>query len=368
MSLRWRVERRLEAGLGATIAIPVLAVAVGLAIGGLVIQLGGTSAISAYGTMWGSSFGSMSSVQATLMQATPLILTGLAVLLPLRMGLWNIGGEGQLTVGAIAATDIGLHVHLPAVLLLPAMFAGGAVAGGAWALLAAVPRALRNVNEIIVTLFLNYVAILLMQYLVNGPWADRSAIGFAYSRPIPSDAMLPALAPGLTIGILISLAVALMLGWVLNWTPTGVTIRLLGSGPGVSRYLRLPAARMIVAGLTVAGAIAGLAGVIQLTGVTLRLEPGISSNYGYTGILVAFLARSSVPGVLIGSVLYGALINGGFGLEGVGVSSDIATVVQALIVLFLLAGHNAVLYRLRRDDILAGQPGTATPVVGAETR
>ena len=361
-----RLERRLEPSRTARLIMPVIAVLMGVVVGGVVIQAGGSDALEAYGVMFRSAFGSPDGWQSTLNQATPLILTGLAVALPARMGLWNIGGEGQLTVGAVAATGIGLFIPLPGVLLPLAMLLGAAAAGGAWALIAAVPRATRGVNEVITTLFLNYIAIQLMTYLVNGPWGDRSAIGFAYSRAIPDRAILPALTSTLTVGILISLAVAAVASWVSNRTPSGFTARLIGAGHQVSHYLRLPVTRLVISGFVAAGATAGLAGAIQVMGVTLRLEPGISSSYGYIGILVAFLAAGSIAGVVVAAILYGALIVGGLALQGSGVSSDISMVVQALIVLSLLGGQVAVGYGITFRTPTRGQEGRKAEVDQAE--
>jgi simple sugar transport system permease protein len=341
-----RLERRLEVPFAVRLLVSAGAIAAGILAGGLVVALGGGDAFGIYGSMFGAAFGSWEGWQGTLDQATPLILTGLAVALPARMGLWNIGGEGQLTIGAISATGIGLFAPLPGMLLPLAMVAGAMAAGAAWAAVAALPRAWFGLNEIIVTLFLNYIAIALMQYLVNGPWGDKSAIGFAYSEAMPTNSALPVLTGQLNIGILLALAVAALLGWGINRTPAGFSVRLISAGPRLAAYLNLDVKRLMVGGFCLAGAIAGLAGAIELMGVTGRLEPGISSNYGYSGILVAFLAGESIAGVVAGAVVYGALIMGGLALQGNGVSFDISTIVQALIVLFLLTGHTAQRYRI----------------------
>ena len=351
--MRWRFERPVQSGTPARIGLTLLAVVIGLLIGAAIIAAGGIDPLVAYSTMLASSFGSLQGIEETLAQATPLMLTGLAVALPVRMGLWNIGGEGQLTVGAICATGIALYVPVPDALLPLAMVGGAILAGAGWAFVAALPRARFGINEIIVSLFLNYIAVQLMSYLVNGPWGDRAAIGFAYTRAIPSAAQLPMLSPALSIGILMALSTAVLVAWMLEHTPGGLTIQLVGSGAQLSRYLRLPVRRLMVAGFSAGGAIAGLAGAIQIMGVTQRLEPGISSNYGYSGILVAFLAGNSVGGVVAGSVIYGALIVGGLALQGSGVSFNISIVIQALIVLSLLIGQVLARHRLTRGRVTA---------------
>src|SRR6266852_4649548 len=173
MSVSFHLERRLNAPLAMRIAVPVAAVALGLVAGGVILALGGHDPIDAYNSMWEGSLGSSDGLQATLIKACPLVLTGLAVATALRVGLWNIGGEGQLIVGAIAATGVGLYATgLPGALLLIAMILAGAAGGAVWAAIAAIPRALIGLNEIIVTLFMNYIAILFMDYLIFGPWGD----------------------------------------------------------------------------------------------------------------------------------------------------------------------------------------------------
>src|SRR5438094_24135 len=196
MAVSIHLERRLNPPLGMRIAVPVAAVVAGLVAGGVILALGGHDPIDAYNSMWEGSLGSSDGIEATLIKACPLVRTGLAVATALRIGLWNIGGEGQLIIGATAATGVGLYAtSLPGPLVLPAMIFAGCLAGAMWATIAAIPRALIGLNEIIVTLFLNYIAILLMDHLIFGPWADPKAFGFAYSRSLPDAAVLPVI-PG----------------------------------------------------------------------------------------------------------------------------------------------------------------------------
>ena len=338
-----RLERRLEPSLTARIAVPLAAIVAGLLAGAVVIEAGGNDALEAYGTMFTAAVGSASRLAG---DADP---GGAAD--PDRAGGRDPGADGAVEHrrrGPAHHRRFGGDRDRP--VRRPTGPAAAAGDGGwgrwprpaLWALIAAVPRALFGLNEIIVTLFLNYIAIQLMGYLVNGPWGDRSAIGFAFTPAIPARAELPALTGSLGIGVLIAVAVALAAAWIANRTPLGLTIRLAGAGTRLPEYLQLGVRRLIVAGLGASGAIAGLAGAIQVMGVTQRLEPGISSNYGYSGILVAFLAAGSVLGVVAGAVVYGALIVGGLALQGIGVPFDVSLVVQALIILFLLCGQAAL--------------------------
>lgn len=362
MGITMRLERRLAAPLATRIAVPVVAVACGLLAGGVVMALGGHDPISAYSDMWQGSLGSTEGLQSTLIKATPLVLTGLAVATALRVGLWNIGGEGQLIVGAIAATGVGLYATgLPGELLLIAMILAGAAGGAVWAAIAAIPRALIGLNEIIVTLFMNYIAILFMDYLIFGPWGDPKAFGFAYSRALPASATLPLIpGTGVHIGLLIAILAALGTWWLIERTPWGFSVRVSGGNPRTAEYLGLKIARRMVVVLAISGAIAGLAGAIELTGVTNRLQEGISVNYGYTGVLIAFLARGRLLGVVLAAFLFATLVVGSYALQTTGVAQPIATIIQALIIVFLLAGDAALAFRLRitRTAALA-EPATA---------
>src|SRR5216683_865957 len=297
MSVSIHLERRLNARLAMRIVVPVAAVAAGLVAGGVILALGGHDPIDTYNSMWEGSLGSSDGIQATLIKACPLVLTGLAV--------------------------------------------------ATWATIAAIPRALIGLNEIIVTLFLNYIAILLMDHLIFGPWADPKAFGFAYSRALPDAAMLPVI-PGsyVHIGIVIAVLVAITCWWLMERTPWGFSVRVAGGNARTAEYLGLHISRRMVIVLALSGAIAGLAGAIELTGVTNRLQDGISVNYGYSGVLIAFLARGRLLGVVVSALLFATLVVGSYALQTTGVAQPIATIIQALIIVFLLAGDAALAFRV----------------------
>jgi ABC-type uncharacterized transport system permease subunit len=362
VALSIRLERRMSAPLAMRIAVPVAAVTTGLIAGAVAMTLGGHDPIDAYTSMWEGSLGSSDGLQATLIKACPLVLTGLGGATARRGGRWYIGGGGPRSIGATAATGIGLYAaSLPGPVLLPVMMLAGSVAGGLWATIAAIPRALIGLNEIIVTLFLNYIAILAMEHMIFGPWADPKAFGFAYSRPLPDAAVLPVI-PGsyVHIGIVIALLVAVTAWWLMERTPWGFSVRVAGGNPRTAEYLGLRISRRMIIVLAISGAIAGLAGAIELTGVTNRLQDGISVNYGYTGVLIAFLARGRLLGVIVAAFLFATLVVGSYALQTTGVAQPIATTIQALIIVFLLAGDAAVAFRLRVTRPSGGlEPATA---------
>jgi simple sugar transport system permease protein len=328
--------------------VPVLAVVGGLLIGAVILLLGNHSVTGAYNAMWQASFGTTTGFYQTLVQATPLVLTGLAVTVALRMNIWNIGGEGQMAVGAIGATFVAFHLqHTSALPLLLLMFGGGMVAAAGWAAIAAIPRALTGLNEIITTLFLNYIGLLLMSGLINGPWKDPTVVGFAYSKSLPAAASLPLIGTsGVSIGLYIALGTALIVWWLLDRTPYGFSLRVAGGNVRAAQYLKIGVRRRIVLVLIFSGALAGIAGVIQLTTASGRLQEGLTNNYGYVGILVAFLARQRVVPTVIVAVLFAGLLNGGDALQSTGIPSSIAQIVQAIIIIFVLAGEAAGSYRL----------------------
>lgn len=360
-----RLERRSEAPLAARLVVPVAAIIGGLAVGALILLIGNHSVGSAYSAMWQASFGTSAGFDQTLVQATPLVLTGLAVTVALRMNIWNIGGEGQMALGAIGAAFVAFHLqHTAGLPLLLLMFGGGILGAALWALIAAIPRALVGLNEIITTLFLNYIGLLLLSALINGPWKDPAVIGFAYSKPLPSQSALPMIgSSSVSIGAYIALGVALVVWWFLDRTRYGFSLRIAGGNVRAAQYLRIGVRRRVILVLMLSGGLAGVAGVIQMATSSGRLQEGLTNNYGYVGILVAFLARQRVVPTVIVAVLFAGLLNGGDALQSTGIPSSIAQIVQAIIIIFVLAGEAAGAYRLRPRGRRPRKP-TLAPVAG----
>jgi general nucleoside transport system permease protein len=344
-----RLERRSETPLAAQLIVPVLAIVGGLLVGAVVLLLGSHSVGSAYNAMWQASFGTSAGFDQTLVQAAPLVLTGLAVTVALRLNIWNIGGEGQMALGAIGAAFIAFHFpHMSSLPLLVLMFVAGFVAASLWAAIAAIPRAMIGLNEIITTLFLNYIGLLLLSALINGPWKDPTVVGFAYSKPLPAQSALPLIGSSpVSIGAYIAVGAALVIWWLLDRTRFGFSLRIAGGNVRAAEYLRLGVRRRIVFVLMLSGGLAGIAGVFQLATQSGRLQEGLTNNYGYVGILVAFLARRRVVPTVIVALLFAGLLNGGDALQSTGIPSSIAQIVQAIIIIFVLAGEAAGAYRLR---------------------
>jgi len=360
-----RLERRTPPPWVAA-ATPVVSVLAALAVGGLMLAASGVNPFAAYATLFGDPFGSAFGWSETLVKATPLILTGLAVLLPARMKLWNIGAEGQLQCGAIAATWVAVFTPLGhSSLAIPALLLAGMVGGAVWCLVPAILRAALSVNETITTLLLNYVALLLVDFLIYGPWRDPGSRGFPLSPELPPAARLPVLVGGTRVhlGLLVALAAVLAVWFVLARTRWGLEIRVIGDNPDAARYVGISLTRNILLVMAVAGALAGLAGAGEVSAVSGRLQQGLSPGYGYTGIIVAWLARLNPAASVLVAVLLGALFLGGDGLQ-ISLNLPLAVVymLQGLIFFFVLGGEQLAGYRLRSAAPAArGVEGTERP-------
>jgi simple sugar transport system permease protein len=332
------------------VAIQAAAVAVGLVLSALVLTVIGQSPVNTLKTLLEGAFGSDFALVQTTLKAVPLALAGLAVALPLRMNLWNIGAEGQLYAGAIGATWVALTFgDWPAGALLPAMVIASIVAGAFWAALAAAPRAYLGVNEIITTLLLNFVAVLAVAYLVTGPWrsTEVSSLNLPVTNLFPDGALLPSVG-SLNAGVFFPLVIALVLIVLLARTRFGFEVRMIGASPETARAMGMPIARNILVVLLVGGAIAGIAGMIEVSTTFGRLRQGLSPGYGFMGIAIAALAGTSIAGTLVVAFLFAGFVVGGLALQTEGVPQAFVLLVQGIIIFCALAGTRLGSSPLRR--------------------
>ena len=321
------------------------AVALGVAILALGLHAAGYDAPAALAALWTGAFGSWYALtSATLVRATPLIIIGLGVALAFRGGAFNIGAEGQFYSGAIAATWIGLQVGtLPTPLAFGAVAAGASVAGALWVLLPVWLRLRFGVIEVISTLVLNFVAESLVSLMVQGPLQESQHI-YPQSDMIAASARLPVL-PGtrLHAGLLLALAGAVALWYVFRRTLWGFRLRAVGTAPRAAEVSgRVDAARMTAAALLASGAIAGLAGGVEVAGVSFALFQNLSPGYGFTAIAVALLARLDPLGVIATGVLFGALEAGAGAMQrDAGVPAVTVYVVEAVVILVVVLADAA---------------------------
>ncbi|MGI8497550.1 MAG: ABC transporter permease [Gemmatimonadaceae bacterium] len=308
----------------------------------IVLRLAGADAGRALAAMWSGSIGSWYALtSSTLVRATPLILAGLAVGVAFRAGVWNIGAEGQFLAGSAAAAWVALHwTILPHPMLLPAILVVGAGAGAGWAAIAALLRRRYGVIEVISTIMLNFVAVYGVGYLVRGPLQEPTRI-YPQSATLPDAARLPLLASGtrLHVGFLLALAVAVVTWWVFRATAAGFRVRVAGGNPRAA----VTAGRIDVPAVTfraflAGGALAGLAGAVQLTGVTYALYENISPGYGYTAIAVALLAGLHPLGIVLTGMLFGALDSGALAMQReASVPAVVVLVIEAVLILSVVA-------------------------------
>jgi ABC-type uncharacterized transport system permease subunit len=319
---------------GATVAIAVLSL--------LLLEAGGYDASLALAALWKGSLGSSYALtSATLVRAVPLILAGLAVALAFRAGVFNIGAEGQLLAGAAVSGVIGIELSgVLGVLVLPTELAAGAIAGASWAGVAAWLRSRFRVLEVISTIMLNFVALHTIGYLVRGPLQEPLRI-YPQSDALPDVARMPKLIDGTRLhwGLVAAIGAAVLLWWVLRHTAAGFRLRASGANPHAARIAGLiDVSRVTATAFLVSGALAGLAGAVELTGVTFALYENISPGYGYTAIAVALLARLNPLAVIATGFFFGALEAGAAAMQrDAGVPAALVSVVEAGIVLAVIA-------------------------------
>lgn len=357
-----RLEMRLERSKGLEYMIPVGSVLLALLVGGFILLGTGTNPIAAYSEMFREAFGTGYGLSETLVKATPLMLCGLGVMLTFKMLFWNIGAEGQLHMGAFAATWIVLTGwEGSAWAMIPTMMAVAMIAGAIWAFIPALLKIKLGVNEIITTLLMNYVAILWVDFLVYGPWKDPGTLNFPLTRQFPESAQLFRFGDSrVHLGIVFAVVAALILYFLQERSRWGYEISVMGENPKAAQYAGMNTGRNIVLVMLISGGLSGLAGMAEVTGIQLRLLHGISppsAPYGYTAIIVAWLARRNPWGVVLVSLLMGGLYVGGEALQiTMRLPVNIVLIIQALILFFVLGGDILARYRivLRRTEAAVG--------------
>lgn len=319
---------------------PVVALLAGLAILAAGLQLAGYDAIAALGALWSGAFGSWYAfTSATLVRSVPLIVIGLGIALSFRGGAFNIGAEGQFYAGAIAATWVGLHAGvLPPALAIPSVLLVGALAGMAWVVVPVVLKIRFGVLEVISTLLLNFVAESLVSLMVQGPLQESQHI-YPQSDPIADSAHLPLL-PGtrLHLGFVLALLGAVALWYLFTRTLWGFRLRAVGSGPRAAATSgRINVSGVTASALLLSGMIAGVAGGVEVSGVSYALYQNLSPGYGFTAIAVALLARLNPLGVIAAGILFGALEAGAGAMQrDAGVPAVAVYVVEAVVIVVVL--------------------------------
>lgn len=321
--------------------LPRPVVALGAYLGALllfsaVVAAKGGHPVAAWRAMISSTLLQGSSLQEVALRAVPISLAALAVAVPARAGLVNVGGEGQLILGAVAATGVGVAVgaHVPGPVSWVLMAACGAAAGAVWAGLAGALRAVLGANEAVTTLLLNFVANDVMLYLIYQPWKDPHGSGQPQSRPLAPSAQLPNLfGSQVSVSVLVAAALAAGTWWLLRRSHWGFALSVVGGNPEAARRAGLPVTRLLVESMLLGGALAGLGGMLNLAGLELRLRPDITLTFGYVAFLASWLGRHHPLRVVVAAVVFSAIAVSGNGLQlATGLDGATVDVLLALIV------------------------------------
>jgi len=329
------------------ILIPFLAILTAVVLGGIIIAVvRGNPFLAYYGLIQGS-FGSAKALSETAVWATPYIFAGLAVALAFKGGLFNIGAEGQLALGAVVSAWIGYALpewvgsDIPIIIHLPLAIILGMGAGAFWAAIVGFLKAYTGGHEVINTIMMNYIALNTISYLLNGPMRDPSPSNVSARTPlIAESARLPVIFEGYRIhwGFVLALLVAFLVWWLLNKTTLGFEIRTVGANPDAAKYAGINVKRTIILTMTLSGMLAGMAGALEVTGLNFRHELGFSIGYGFDAIAIALLGKSHPLGVVLASILFASMRNGATRMQFLTqLPVDLISVIQALILLFVAA-------------------------------
>ena len=321
------------------LTIPV-AIIIAFAVGAVLMVIAGVNPLDAYAALFSGAFGTPQHIADTLIEATPLALIGVGIALCFRGGIFNVGAEGQFLLGGMAAAVVGGALPTaPQPLVLLVMAIAALIAGAAWAAVAALLKVYLNASETLTTIMLTYVATYLVSFLLNGPAKDPAS-PLAQTVPLTSSGLLPALWPGTTlhIGIILALIVAIAAHYFLRRRVGGFQLVAAGLNPVAARSAGLPVRRIFISVFLASGALAGLAGMVQVAGVQGKMIVNLSPGYGYTAIVVALLGRSTPIGAFFAALFFGALSAGGAAMEtSVGVPASLVIIVQYLTVLLVIA-------------------------------
>jgi simple sugar transport system permease protein len=346
------LEPRAERSTAAAIASPLIAVGLTLLVMSILFAFLGKDPLNALAVYFLQPLTDSYSLQEMAVKASPLVMIAIGLALCYLANVWNIGAEGQFVIGAVAGsylavktqgTDVGAWV-------LPAMLVLGAIGGALYALIPAICRVRFGASEILVSLMLVYVADLVLDYLVRGPWRDPHGYNFPTTADFDPVATVPSIIEGsrLHIGALMALVVVAAAWTVLGRTIKGFEIRVVGAAPKAARFAGFDADRLVLFTFAVSGALAGLAGIIEVAGPVGHLQPGISPGYGFTAIIVAFLGRLNPIGILIAGLFLALTFIGGEQAQiSLKVPLDLTKVFQGILLFFVLACDSLILYRIR---------------------
>jgi simple sugar transport system permease protein len=345
-----RVTKRDAMSRKKEYTVRILAVALSIVFAGVIMLLFGLDPLKIFKSLIVGSVGTQMRIKQTLIKAIPLCIASLGISVAFKMKFWNIGAEGQITLGAAAATFVALNLGeaTPRPVMLAAMAAAAILAGGIWAFIPAIFKAKLGTNETIFTLMLNYIAIKFVMYLQYGPWIDPAAQGFPKIAMFSGNAILPEVF-GLHIGWIIALILVVFVYVFINKTKKGYEISVVGQSVETARYAGMNISSIIITAMLLSGGMCGLVGMIQASAIEKSLVYGIANNYGFTAIITAWLARLHSVAILFVCVVFAMLIQGGAYIQiAMNVPSSVASIVQGTILFFVLGSEFFLQYKVGR--------------------
>lgn len=349
--------------------VPLLSVVLAMGIGSVIILASGQDPVAAFAALLQGSFGGPVQIGETILRATPLIFTGLAVGFGFRANLFNIGAEGQLVLGSLGAAWLGLALAgLPPILSVPLVLVGAALFGAAWAFIPALLKAKVGAHEVITTMMFSWIGLYLTSWMVSGPLADKGGIPQTPMLApsvwlISLDKIIPGIPPVRAhLGFLLAIAAAVLVAWVLRRTTLGYEVRAVGFNPTAAENGGISISTTTIWALCISGALAGLGGASEVLGVQHRLFDQVSagSGFGFTGIAVALLAKNNPIGIIFAAILFGALSAGAGTMQlEANVPQKLITIIQALII-FFVGAETIITWLIKRRQKLAVERKAAT--------
>ena len=343
-----RIIKRSDMPKRQEIIIRIAAVLMSIVFAGLILVIFGLNPLKIFATIIKGSLGTEIRIQQTIIRAIPLTITALGIIVAFKMRFWNIGAEGQITMGAFGATWVALNLPetLPMPVMLLLMMIAAMLCGGIWAFIPAMFKAKMGTNETIFTLMMNYIAIKFVTYLQYGPWMDPNAGGFPKIAKFPANAVLPSVF-GINIGWIIMLLFVVFVHIFMNYTKKGYEIAVVGESVETARYAGMNISRIIITAMLISGGMCGIVGMIQSSAIEKTLISNIAGGYGFTAIIPAWLSRLNAVSALIVCLAFAMLIQGGTYLQvSLGISSAVSSIVQGTILFFVLGSEFFLQYKV----------------------
>jgi len=344
-----KILKRDDLSKNKAIFIRFAAIALSLVFSGIFILALGFNPVEVYANMISGAFGTEMRIRETIIKSIPLVITSLGILVAFKMKFWNIGGEGQIIMGAFAAAYVALNYSqsMPRPLLLLLMAAASMIVGGFWAFIPAFFKVRFGTNETIFTLMLNYIAIKWVTYLQYGPWKDPSAQGFPKVANFDANAILPSLF-GIHIGWIVAILLTIVIHIFMTHTKRGYEIAVVGESVDTAKYAGMNIKAIIITAMLISGGLCGLTGMIQASAIEKTLTVSLSGGYGFTAIITTWLSGLKAPYVLITSVAFALLLQGGSFIQiAMQVPAAVADMIQGMILFFVLGSEFFIRYTIK---------------------